>query len=458
MSCIRKTPSRQCVRDISPHWGWMVVVAAFVTNFIVVGLSNSSGLYYTEWMDHFQSSSGVTAWIGSMNIGLLCLAGPFASFLVGHFGDRKVVIVGGLLAAVGLISSSFVENVYVLMVTYGIITGVGFSFCFNSMATVPMFFFTPESAGLAIGLAMSGGGCGSFIMPLLIQYLVKIFGWKGSLLILGGLTLNVVVCGALLRSPSMPDEDPPPIGTRRLRRRSSVVKVSLLKNCSFLLFILHQTLFTIGSSVVYVHVSAVIEILTGEERFHCQLALTMIGVANFFGRIIQGGLGGLKCVNVMSQYLLSYLIVGGVILAFPSVPYFPVLLFLCGVFGFCTAPYATLVQLIAVKIAGLHNLKVAYSMFLFMCGIGLLVGAPIAGILYDVTKRYGTSMYFGGTSVILCVLVMIKPWYDDIKTRINLRKMRPETYNSFVFDIKEKTEVVIVSTARTLNEETISML
>jgi predicted MFS family arabinose efflux permease len=325
------------------------------------------------------------------------------------------------------------------------------------MATVPMFFFSPESAGLAIGLAMSGGGCGGFLMPLIIQYLVRIYGWNGSILILGGLGLNVCVCGALLRTHSTPEAKSPPIGTGRLRRRSSVVKVSLLKNPSFLLFIFHQTLFTIGSSVVYVHVSAVIEILTGEERFHCQLALTMIGVANFFGRIIQGGLGGLKCVNVMTQYLVSYVVVGCVILTFPSVPYFPVLLFLCGVFGFCTAPYATLVQLIAVKIAGLHNLKVAYSMFLFMCGIGLLLGAPIAGVLYDVTKSYGTSMYFGGTSVILCVVVMLKPWIDDFRSAVP--KMRLETFNSIVFDIKEKTEVVIVSVNTAgIKEESIAML
>jgi hypothetical protein len=59
------------------------VVAAFLSNFIVVGISNSSGLYYTEWMEHFQSSSGMTAWVGSLNIGLLCLAGKIVTNVIG---------------------------------------------------------------------------------------------------------------------------------------------------------------------------------------------------------------------------------------------------------------------------------------------------------------------------------------------------------------------------------------
>lgn len=263
-----------------------------------------------------------------------------------------------------------------------------------------MHYFPPKSAGLAVGLAMSGGGCGSFLMPLLMEYLVIRYGWEGSLLILGGLSLNICVCGALLR--------PPP--NKGKKKKKKKVNFKLLKNSNLTLFLLHQIPFTAAVSVVYIHITAVIESLTGVPRTQSSLALTVIGITNFFGRIIHGAIGGLKSVNVMSQYLTSYAICGCVLLIFPHVPYYPALLVIGGIYGFLIAPYAALSQLIIVEYAGIENLKFVYGMFLFSCGVGLMIGAPIAGVLYDVTQDYGTSMNFGGASLIACVLMMLKPW------------------------------------------------
>lgn len=263
-----------------------------------------------------------------------------------------------------------------------------------------MHFFPPQSAGLAVGIAVSGGGCGSFLMPILMEYLIMRYGWEGSLLILGGLVLNVCACGALLRTPP----------TKRKNDNKKKTNFKLLKNWNLSLFLLHQILFTTAVSVVYIHITAMIESLTGVSRTKSSLSLTVIGITNFSGRIIHGAIGGLKTVNVMSQYLTSYAVCGCALFIFPHVPYYPALLFICGVFGFLTAPYAALTQLIIVEYVGVENLNFIYGLFLFCCGVGLMVGAPVAGVLYDVTQDYSTSMYFGGACLIVCVLMMLKPW------------------------------------------------
>ena len=51
---------------------------------------------------------------------------------------------------------------------------------------------------LATGVATSGSGLGNTVMPIFIAYLIEEYSWKGSLLIMAGLCLNMFVCAALL--------------------------------------------------------------------------------------------------------------------------------------------------------------------------------------------------------------------------------------------------------------------
>ena len=48
---------------------------------------------------------------------------------------------------------------------------------------------------------MCGSGVGTFLYPSLLIWLEEQYTWRGSMLILSGLILNVVICGALMRPP-----------------------------------------------------------------------------------------------------------------------------------------------------------------------------------------------------------------------------------------------------------------
>ena len=49
--------------------------------------------------------------------------GPLASYLGEKYGLRLTVIVGGFLAGVGLLISSYASGIYTLYLSYGILTG-----------------------------------------------------------------------------------------------------------------------------------------------------------------------------------------------------------------------------------------------------------------------------------------------------------------------------------------------
>ena len=54
---------------------WIVCIACSVTYSLTVGFIYSIGVYYVTFLEVFEQSAGVTAWISSLNMGMLCLVG-----------------------------------------------------------------------------------------------------------------------------------------------------------------------------------------------------------------------------------------------------------------------------------------------------------------------------------------------------------------------------------------------
>lgn len=53
----------------------------------------------------------------------LSRAGPISSILVNRFGSRPVVIFGGLLCGIGMVSASFCTSIMQLYICVGLISG-----------------------------------------------------------------------------------------------------------------------------------------------------------------------------------------------------------------------------------------------------------------------------------------------------------------------------------------------
>ena len=66
-----------------------------------------------------------------------------------------------------------------------------------SLAIIPFYFIKRRS--FAVGVAVSGAGVGVFLYPPFLIWLEEHYTWRGAMLILSGISLNMVVCGALLK-------------------------------------------------------------------------------------------------------------------------------------------------------------------------------------------------------------------------------------------------------------------
>ena len=56
-------------------WGWFVAFGAFVINLIVDGLVYTFGLFFIDLYEYYDESKSLTAWVGSVALGILLFSG-----------------------------------------------------------------------------------------------------------------------------------------------------------------------------------------------------------------------------------------------------------------------------------------------------------------------------------------------------------------------------------------------
>ncbi|XP_017473736.1 PREDICTED: monocarboxylate transporter 12-B-like isoform X2 [Rhagoletis zephyria] len=186
-------------------WGWMVVFGSFMIHIITDGMTYSFGLFYNEFLSYFNEGKGYTAWIVSIMVGVTYASGPISSSFVNRYGCRAVTIAGSIFAAACIVASIFAQNVLTLIFTIGIGTGFGLGLIYlPAIVSVTTWFEAKRS--LATGIAVCGSGFGTFVFAPLTEHLIGSFGWRGAMLIIGGIVLNCIIFGALFR----PLEPPKP--------------------------------------------------------------------------------------------------------------------------------------------------------------------------------------------------------------------------------------------------------
>ncbi|XP_035213357.1 monocarboxylate transporter 9-like isoform X1 [Stegodyphus dumicola] len=189
-------------------WGWVVVFASFMINFIADGVSLSFGILFIDFVEYFGASKAKTSWVGSIFLSMPLLAGPIASYLIDRYGCQKMCILGALLSTASFVVSIVADSLEILFLTFTV-AGLGLALCYVTSIVVVAYYFEKKRS-LATGLAACGTGIGTFLFPPFTIYLLEQYNWQGTLLILSGFFLNMMVFGALMRDlecPSKPNED-----------------------------------------------------------------------------------------------------------------------------------------------------------------------------------------------------------------------------------------------------------
>lgn len=101
-----------------------------------------------------------------------------------RFDPRLVLVTGGLMVALGWILSAFAPSIYILTLTYGVISGAGVGIAYGVPMTAISKWF-PEKKGLFVGLVLVGFGLSPVITAPLIRQLFDAYGLMSTFLTIG---------------------------------------------------------------------------------------------------------------------------------------------------------------------------------------------------------------------------------------------------------------------------------
>ncbi|TSK77054.1 Monocarboxylate transporter 13 [Bagarius yarrelli] len=309
------------------------------------------------------------------------------------YGARPVVMIGGFLSGLGLILASQATTLVHLYLTMGLISGTGWALVFTpTIASLMQYFSTRRS--LAMGLGLTGVGLSSFAFSPFFQYLVEAYGWRGALLILGGLSLNIVASGALIRpleprkvvknneSNSMSDSS-----VSFFSRICEYFELSLLLHRGFLTYSLAVTCFNAGYFIPYVHLVAHSR-LVGFSEYQAAFVISSTGVTDIVGRVVSGWVSYLPRVRSIHLLTIWTALVSLFLLLLPLQVNYRGLLAISLAYGFSAGAMTPLVFSVVPEIVGLERMVGALGLIQLIESVGGLFGAPLSGWLRDITGAY----------------------------------------------------------------------
>ncbi|KAK6196012.1 hypothetical protein SNE40_001318 [Patella caerulea] len=195
----QKTVSEQKEKRpaVDGGYGWVVVGACFVIHMFQVGYIRAFGLLFVKFLEEFKAPASVTSTIMGIQSAIFSLTSLLVlNVFIEYWSIRGYAMLGSAVAAIGVTISCFAPNVEYLIFSQSI----GNAFSYGPGIVLIGRYFKKRLA-LANSVANAGVSAGAVVMPMLISYLLEEYGLRGSLIVLGGVMSQVIVCAALYRFP-----------------------------------------------------------------------------------------------------------------------------------------------------------------------------------------------------------------------------------------------------------------
>lgn len=326
---------------------------------------------------------------------------PIFGAIAERYGDRKAIVLGALLYALGLVLSSFAvtpggHQMLNVLIGFGI-AGTGFGVILAIVGRAA----SPERRSLTLGIATAAGSAGQFFGPPAAEALLRIMPWSSVFLVFAAAILAVLVVLPLISGPSrapvaVPGESMGAIVGQAIRDPSFILIFVGFFSCGYQLGFItaHFPAFVteVCSPIPANGVLAGLGITTTSALG--AVAIAVIGLANVGGTIAAGALGA----RYQKKYLLAQIYLARTIVAaaFILAPMTPgtVLLFsaLMGALWLATVP---LTSGLVAQIWGLRYMGTLYGIVFLSHQLGGFLGIWLGGRLYDIYGDYTLVWWIG---------------------------------------------------------------
>ena len=212
-------------------YGWWMLFFLWVVYTIPIGFAFYSPVMLYPFMIEDMGWSRGEIMVGSTAFVLLFgLTGLLAAWMIGRFGARVTLAVGGAIVAMATILMGLLGHIYSVYLVLSLSTGVGVALAsMIPVQTVIVSWFSARRA-LAMGLVLGGGAIGGFLAPQIISVAVEASGgnWRiGWFIIALASIVGIVVAVLAVRNqPSDVGQHPDGLAPREATEASGTSRVS----------------------------------------------------------------------------------------------------------------------------------------------------------------------------------------------------------------------------------------
>ncbi|MBC7942455.1 MAG: MFS transporter [Chitinophagaceae bacterium] len=308
------------------------------------------------------------------------LAGPLAGMLADKYGAFRVLLVGSVFYAGGLVLMALATSGLAFTGSAGLMLGLA-----QSGTTYAIVYgviarqVDPARRSWAMGVTAAAGSFGQFLMVPVENWLIGGFGWQNALFVLGCLSLAIIPLAFGLKEPvQAASTGPAQSATAALREAFAYPSFRLLT----------LGYFVCGFQVVFigVHLPSYLKD-NGLPPGVATTALALIGLFNVFGTYTAGTLGQ----RMAKRHILVaiYALRAVTIVAFVLLPLTPWSVYVfASVMGFLWLSTVPPTNAIVAQIFGVRYMSMLGGFVFLSHQIGSFLGAWLGGRLYGMTGNY----------------------------------------------------------------------
>lgn len=357
----------------------MIVFGACLTQFTIIGLLFSYGLFFKVFESEFGWSRTVLSSCASLAFLMMGVLAIFMGRLSDRYGPRVVLSTAGTLYGLGFGLISRVTEPWHLFLIFGLFIGVGMStHDVVTLSTVARWF--ERRRGMMTGVVKVGTAIGQMVIPPLAAIAVASLGWRSAAITLG------ISATVLLLAAALAMKTPPPIAKLDSETTQATSGLrDVLRTRIFWTLCAIQFLFLPSLTTVPLHI-VVHGMDLGMTAASAATLLSTIGATSIVGRMTVGTFA--DRIGGRNAFVLCFLPLIASLLALLTIET-PWLLFAAiAVYGFGHGGFFTIVAPTIAEFFGTRAHGAIFGAVLFFGTLGGAVGPILAGLFFDTTGSY----------------------------------------------------------------------
>ena len=315
---------------------------------------------------------------------------PLFGIIADKFGTWRVMALGALLYALGLLVMAIAPSPMWLHIGGGVLLGLGVAACsFGVVLASIARLVSAEKRSFAFGLGTAAGSAGMFLFAPISQGLIDALGWSDSLITLAIIMLAIPLLAIPLRGNSSTSK----IAAAEFKQSAGDALREAFAHKSYLLLICG--FFVCGFQVAFItaHFPAYVSDLGIAARW-AVVGISLIGFFNIIGSLASGMLGQYYSKPILLAWIyISRSIVVSAFLLLPASPTTVVIFAI--VMGLLWLSTVGPTNALVAVMFGTRYLGMLGGVVFFSHQVGSFLGVWMGGFLYDIYGSYDGVWWLG---------------------------------------------------------------